>query len=239
MTTLGSDLERVTAPMATDFIVERGDLHFHASYAEPLFALWKDSDMLFQRLFSSLSKHGLQLTDLKWNQPASVGDVQLSFYLFNFAVGVRLRIDRIEVEAFEVRKVDQEQLERAVIDLIGALRSHKPELSFTAYSLAIGYHGKLATGSARDFTRTLTAAPQDLGKQTGAGAVFYYWPEEDRVSSAVTADLSAVIADALFFRTLVVWDPSRVAVNELRAQMTGYMERVFDRFGLSVTATPV
>lgn len=222
--------------MAIDFKVERGDLNFHANYAEPLFALWKDTDQLFQRLFSSLSKHGLQLTDLKWNQLGSVGDVQLNFYLFNFAVGVRVRIDRIEVETFDIRKVDQEQLERAVIDLIGALRSHKPELSFTAYSLAIGYHGKLATGSASDFTRALTAAPRDLGMQAGAGAVFYYGPEEGRVSSAVTADLSAVIADALFFRTLVVWDASRVALDELRVQMTGYMERVFDRFGLNVSA---
>jgi hypothetical protein len=136
--------------MATDFILERGDLNFHANYTEPLFALWKDTDALFQRLYSGLSKHG----------------------------------------------------------------------------------------PAKDFTRMLTSGPQELGTQTGAGAVFYYGPEDGRVSSAVTADLSAVIADGLFFRTLVVWDASQVALAGLRARMNGYMDRVFAGFGLNLTAIP-
>lgn len=225
--------------MAIDFAVERGDLQFHASYAEPMFGLWKEPEDLFRRLFVNLSQHGLQLNDLKWNQAPSVGEVQLNFYLFNYAVGVRARLERLEVEVFDIRKVAQEQLERAVIDLIAGLQSHKPELAFTAYSVSVGYHGKLAGSSASEFTRRLTTAPAQFGGQTGAGAVFYYGPEEGRTSSAITADMSAVVADALFFRTLVIWDAAQVPLNEVRTRTDDYVGRVCDGFGLNVLAPQV
>ena len=125
--------------MAIDFAVEQGNLQLHANYTEPLFAIWRDTDQLLQRLFVGLSKHGLRLTDLKWDQSGnSVGDVQLNFYLFNFAVAVRIRIDRLEVEVFDIKKVTADQLEEAVLDLVAGLRTHKPEMAFSAYSVAIG-----------------------------------------------------------------------------------------------------
>lgn len=221
--------------MAIDYIVERGELNLHASYSQPLFAMWRDTDALFQHLFSHLAKHGLHLTDLRWNQPGSVGDVQLNFYLLNYTVGVRLRIDRIEVEVLDLRKVNVEQLESAIIDLVGAVQAHKPEISFNAYSISVAYHGKLGAQTATEFTGTLTVAPATLGPQQGAGAVFYYGPEEGRTSAAVTADLSAVVPDGLFFRTLVVWDASQVALSELKVRTNQYVERVLDRFGLNAT----
>lgn len=223
--------------MAIDFAVERGDLQLNANYTEPLFALWRETEQLFQRLFAGLSKYGLRLTDLKWDQAAnSVGDVQLNFYLFNFAVAVRIRIDRLEVELFDIKKVTADQLEEAVLELVAALRMHKPEIAFSAYSVAIGYHGRLADTTARAFTAQLTTAPEPLGASTGAGAVFYYGPQEGRTSSAITADLSGVVADALFFRTFVIWDGSQVPINEVRARMSGYMERVLNGFGLNMPA---
>lgn len=222
--------------MPTDFTVERGDLKFQANYTEPLFGLWRETDALFRRLFSALSKHGLRLTDLKWNQAGSIGDVQLSFYLFNFAVGVHIGVDRLEAEVFDLRKVNLEQLEGSIVDLIAALQSHKPEMAFSAYSVALAYHGRLGTGTAKDFTAALTAVPTGLSAPTGAGAVFYYGPEEGRTSSAVTADLSAVVADALFFRTLVIWDASQVPLGEVRTRMSEYMDRVFEAFGLNIPA---
>ena len=123
--------------MATDFAIERGKLQLDANYTEPMFALWRETDQLFQRLFVGLSKYGLRLTDLKWDQGAnSVGDVQLNFYLFNFAVAVRIRIDRLEVELFDVKKVSFDQLAEATLDVVAALRAHRPDLAFVAYSVA-------------------------------------------------------------------------------------------------------
>ena len=224
--------------MATDFAIERGKLQLDANYTEPMFALWRETDQLFQRLFVGLSKYGLRLTDLKWDQGAnSVGDVQLNFYLFNFAVGVRIRIDRLEVELFDTRKVTADQLEEAVLDLATALRTHKPDMAFSAYSVAIAYHGMLADTTAMAYTAQLANAPKPLGAPTGGtGAVFYYGPEDGRISSAITADLSGVVADALFFRALVVWDGAQVPLNEVKARMNAYMNRVFEGFGLNIPA---
>jgi hypothetical protein len=219
--------------MAVEFRTERGDLHFQATFSRPMFALWRSSDQLFELLFRALSKHGLQLNDLKWAQSTAVGDVQLNFYLFNYAAAVRIRIDRVEIEVFNSLGVDEEHLQDAATALINALKAHNAELSLVAYVVAVGYHGRLASGSSKDFTRALTAAaPEAAGPSTGAGVVFYYGPSEDRVSSAVTIDLSAVLPEALFFRVQMVWDASRVEIGNLAVRTRQYGERVFEAFGL-------
>ena len=223
--------------MAVEFRTERGDLHFQATFSKPMFALWRSPDQLFDLLFEALSKHGLQLSDLKWGQPTAVADVQLNFSLFNYAAAVRIRIDRVEIDVFNSLGVNQEQLQDAATALINALKAHNADLSLVAYVVAVGCHGRLASGSSKDFTRAFAAgAPEAAGPSTGAGAVFYYGPSEDRVSSAVTIDLSAVLPEALFFRVQMVWDAARVEIGTLAVRSRQYGERVFEAFGLTPVA---
>lgn len=219
--------------MAVDFITERGELNFQASYATPMFGLWKLPEQLFQLLFASLSEYGLQLNDLKWGPSSGIGDAQLNFYLFNYAATVRVKLDRVEIEVFDVLRIDEQRLQEAAARLVGALQAHDPSLSIAAYAVALAYHGKLASGSPKDFTRSLTAAPPEAaGPSAGAGAVFYFGPNEERVSSAVTIDLSALVPDALFFRVHMIWDASRIKAGDLAGRTREYAERVFRSFGL-------
>jgi hypothetical protein len=223
--------------MAVDFNPERGELNCQASYSAPMFALWKSPGELFQLLFGALSKYGLHLNDLKWGPSSGVGDAQLNFFLFNYAATVRVKMDRVEIEVLDVFRVDEQQLQDAAAGLIGALKTHSSDLSVAAYVVTLAYHGKLASGTAKDFTRALTAAPPDApGPSAGAGVVFYYGPNEERVSSAVTIDLSGLVQDALFFRVHMVWDASRIKVEDLGARTRQYTERVFGGFGLTPVA---
>jgi hypothetical protein len=223
--------------MAVAFRAERGDLFFQATFSKPMFALWRSPDQLFELLFRTLSKHGLQLHDLKWAQSTSVGDAQLNFHLFSYAAVVRIRVDRVEIEVFNALAVNDEQLQDATTGLVNALRGHNAEVSPVAYIVAMGYHGTLANGSPKDFARALTAAaPEAGGPSTGAGAVFYYGPSDDRVSSAVTIDRSAVLPEALFFRVQMVWDASRIEIGTLATRSRQYAERAFEAFGLTPVA---
>jgi len=223
--------------MAVDFNAERGELNFQASYSAPMFGLWRSTGELFQLLFGALSKYGLRLHDLKWGPASGIGDAQLNFFLLNYAATVRVKMDRVEIEVLDALRIDEQQLQDAATALIGALKTHNSDLSVAAYVVSLAYHGKLASGTAKDFTRALTATPPGaLGPSAGGGVVFYYGPNEERVSSAVTLDLSGVVPDALFVRVHMVWDASRIKVEDLAARTREYTVNVFGGFGLNPVA---
>jgi hypothetical protein len=45
-----------------------------------------------------------------------------------------------------------------------------------------------------------------------------------------------VVVDALFFRVHMIWDASRIKVEDLAARTRKYTERVFGGFGLNPVA---
>ena len=164
--------------MPTDYLVERRELLVRATYAQPFFGIWRDTRELLIKLYIRTANYGVQLNDMKWNQASSVGDIQLSFYVYNLGLGIRVWIDRLEIEAFDYKKVDFDQFYAIVTDVIDGLRDHDTGITFSAFSVSLGYHGKLTSGSAEEFTRRFTNPPSGLGAHTGAGAVFYYGPDE-------------------------------------------------------------
>jgi hypothetical protein len=223
--------------MPIDFKAARGELHFQANYTEPFFELWQRPDRLFKTLFTTFAKHGMHLNDVKWGPATSVGEVDLTFHLLNFALTVHIRVDRVEIDAFDICRVNEQLLQEVGVELFDALKTYNSSVSFAAYVVALAHHGTLSTGTAREFTHKLIGSmPEILGPVTGSGMVLYYGPGEDRLSSAVTLDLSAVVSDALFVRVHTVWDASRVRLEDLAARTRQYWERVFKALNLNPLA---
>jgi len=82
--------------------------------------------------------------------------------------------------------VSQTDFADIVLTALRAVNEHHP-VTYKAYKLNVNFHGTVEGQSTREYlSRFTTPRPQDLGPPIGSGAVFYYGPEADRVTSFVT-----------------------------------------------------
>ncbi len=220
--------------MPINFHVGRADLHFEAGYNEPEFALLRDPAGMISQIFKSLARHGVRLSEIRIERGASsAADFHVLCYLFNFWMTIRIRVDRMEVICSEFPRDYAEKYGAAIVDSLGAIRSFKPELNFRAYALVIGLHGTLESNSTGRFLSRFAAnIPSGLGPAVGTGTVMYFGPEGERQMCAVTVDRSAVLQDALFVRTHVVWDAKRVESQDLPKMAGAFVRQALSEIGL-------
>lgn len=218
------------------FKVAQGDLNFQANFPEPAFELFRDSLGLQRLLFTKLARHRVQLTDIRVDPGnGTLGDYSLLSYLFNFSVSVRIRLERVEIQSFDLARVDVNKLNEAGVDVLEAIRSHVPSLSFKTHVLSVGLHGKLEGISVREFlSRFVTSGPKNLGPSIGNGAVFYFGPDAERLMSAVTTDLSSLIDGGLYVRLHVIWDASKVPIEGLPGVGDKYLRDALTQLDLAI-----
>ena len=216
--------------------VAKADLNLDASFTQPEFSLFRDTDGLLQSLFARLQQHGLRLQDMKIERgTGSVGEFHVACYLYNFMMAVRVRPEKIEIGCFEVPENYVERLLAAIVDALLAVQSHLPSLIFRAHTMGVALHGTLDGESVKQYlSKFVGNVPSGLGPQIGSGAVFYFGAEDDRLLSSVTVDLSAVLTDGLFVRLYVVWDAKKLQVAAIPSQATGFARHALDCFGLEV-----
>ena len=226
----------MTTTMPINFHVERADLHFEAGFSEPEFTLFRDTAGLLSQLFKRLEPHGARLSEIRTERGAgSAADFHVLCYLFNFLMTIRIRVDRIEVICSEFNRDHAEKFSAAIVDTLGAVRSFRPELSLRAYTLVIGLHGTLDGNSTEHFLSRFAAnIPSGLGPSVGSGTVMYFGPEHERQMCALTVDRSAVVQDALFVRTHVVWDAKRVESQDLPKTADAFVKQALTAMGLQL-----
>ena len=222
--------------MAIDFHVERADLHFEAGYNEPEFALFRDTAELLRHLFKKLEPHGAGLSDIRVERGAgSAADFHVLCYLFNFWMTIRIRVDRVEIICSVFPRDYAEKFSAAIVDTLGAISSFRGDISFRAYALVIGLHGSVDGKSNEKFlSRFATNIPTGLGPSVGTGTVMYFGPANERQMCAVTVDRSAVVQDALFVRTHVVWDAKRIESQNLPKIADVFVRQTLTEVGLKL-----
>jgi len=220
--------------MPSNFHVARADLNFEAGFSEPEFAFFRDTSELLRQLFKRLEPHGARLSDIRVERGAgSAADFHVLCYLFNFWMTIRIRVDRIEIICSEFPRDYAEKFSAAIVDTLGVISSFRGDLSFRAYALVIGLHGSVDGISTEKFlSRFATNIPTGLGPSVGSGTVMYFGPANERQMCALTVDRSAVVQDALFVRTHVVWDAKRVESQNLPKIADAFVRQAITEIGL-------
>ena len=62
----------------------------------------------------------------------------------------------------------------------------------------------------------------------------YFGPVNERQMCALTVDRSAVVQDALFVRTHVLWDAKRVEIQNLPKIADAFVEQALNEIGLQL-----
>lgn len=222
--------------MSIKLDISKADLAFEAGFPKPEFGLLRDGATLMDHLYRRLERYGLQLTDIRFERGGgTVGDHHFLVYLFNYWMTIRIRVRGIEIICSDLPRDLVVEFKAAILDVLGAVKDYKPDLSFRAYTVAVGLHAKLEGKPVQDYLATFVASiPKNLGPLTASGVVFYFGPEEGRLLSTVTADKSVVVPDGLFVRVHGMWDAGRVSADGLMGMAEAFVRQALDSLGLQL-----
>jgi hypothetical protein len=221
--------------------VMKADASFEAAYPEPQFGLLQNVPGLLQRLFRALAKHGLRLQDMRIERGAVTGsqpvtDFQVVCHLFNFLLTVRVRVDRVEVYYVELPREHYQKFGAAAVDALAAVQNHLGLTRFSTYAAAVGLHAALEGQAAKQYlSRFVANVPGGLGQPSGNGTVFYFGPEDDRLLSSLTLDVSGLVQDALFVRPQAVWDATRVDTASLPTRVEKFVSDALTALDLELS----
>jgi hypothetical protein len=214
--------------------VAEGAIGLVSDFSHPIFDLFRDLSIL-DHLYEGLAKHGLKLSDMRFETTGSFGDIHVLAYLFNFAVVVRIRLDKIEIQSLVPSRVDLDRLTNVVEEVFRAVRTTRSDLGFAKHTLTFDLHGSLEGQSAPDFiSRYATGNLERLGPSVGKGAVFYFGAEGVRLMSSLTLDLSQRVVEGLYLRAYMVWDGQRLQATELGSVAGKHLEEVFKTIDLEI-----
>jgi hypothetical protein len=173
------------------------------------------------------------VSDMKteWGSEQTLADYHLRCFLFNFGATIRCRTERIEM-SFDVSRVSQAQVTEAVVSVLTAVATLLPDSSFRVYVTDLGLHGVVANTAARDFLKNFTKDAPTIGPSLGAGCVFYFGQEGERLSSNLTIDLSAAVPEGVFVRTYAIWDGGKVKALDLPPAVALHLKQSLDAIGL-------
>ena len=223
--------------MPTNLDVLKAELGFEAAYAQPEFDLFEGPSRLLDRVYQRLEKHGIRLSDLRAENSSIIGERYLHCYLFNYAMTVKVRYDKIEINCVEFPRSHIEKYAAGILDVLAAVKDALPKLSYKAFAIAVALHGRIEGQATRDFLRLLSVkSPEGLGPSTGSGVVFYYGQEKERLLSSITADISAAVQDAIFLRIHGVWDGSRISAESLPKLANDFVSLALGALGFQLKA---
>jgi hypothetical protein len=222
--------------MATKFTVSQAEFQLEASFSEAEFSLFRETNNFLDHLFKALQPHGARLADLRVETGGgSAADFNILCSLFNYWVTLRVRIDRIEMVGSQMPQDYVYKYGAAIVDALLAVRNYRQNLKYRAYTLNVGMHGSLESGSVKQYiSNFIKNVPEGLGPSAGNGAVMYFGPVGERLLCSVIIDRSTLVSDGLFCRTYVVWDATKVKIEELPELANRFVRETVSQIGLEL-----
>jgi hypothetical protein len=223
------------AGVAIGFSIQKVNASFKAHFNEPAFHLFADLPDLLKQLFAMLGRHGLRLSDTKFESGGdNLGEVHLRCYLFDFRTTLRIYLDRIDLTSM-FSAGDPLAHDEVAIQAVSAALEHLPSLGFRAYNIATGLHGVLVGTSPGDFlSRFGAAAPYQSAPLVGVGTVFYYGAVLNQLASSVTVDLSRLVENGVFIQVNTIYDAREIDPGKIAAASRSFLDGILAELGLTI-----
>jgi hypothetical protein len=222
--------------MAIKFTVSQAEFQLEAGFSQAEFSLFRDTNSFLDHLFKALQPHGARLADIKVETGAgSAADFNVVSYLFNYWVTLRVRIDRIEMIGSQMPEDYVQKYGAAIVDALLSVRNYHQNLEYRAYTLNVGLHGSLEGSSIKKYiSHFVKNVPEGLGPSASNGAVMYFGPVGERLLCSVIIDRSTTVPEGLFCRTSVVWDASKVKIEDLPELANRFVREAVGQIGLEL-----
>jgi hypothetical protein len=213
--------------MATKFNVSQAEFQLEAGFGQAEFSLFRDTNNFLDHLFKALQPHGARLADIRIETGAgSAADFNVLCYLFNYWVTLRVRIDRIEMVGSQMPQEYVHKYGAAIVDTLLSVRNYHQNLNYRAYTLNVGLHGSLGGGSVKKYVSNFVQNVPD--------GLMYFGPAGERLLCSVIIDRSITVPDGLFCRTSVVWDATKVKIEDLPELANRFVRGTVNQIGLEL-----
>ena len=221
--------------MPVKFLISRSDVTIEASYQQPQFGLLREDRGLYTRLASRLTAYGLKLSDMKIERGnGSIGEYHLFFYLLDYLVVVRIRVDRTEIYCSQLTADNKTRVLAAAMETLVCVRE-AIGAEYRVYTVMLNIHGVMENQSSTAFLRKLIATPPAAaGAITGNGIGYYFAATGDRTASSLVLDVSAIAPDGLYAKPQATWDPTRVPLEHLAEQTEEFVRATLGSFDIEV-----
>jgi len=222
--------------MANKFTVSQAEFQLEAGFSQAEFSLFRDTHNFLDHLFKALQPHGARLADIRVETGAgSAADFNVVCYLFNYWVTLRVRIDRIEMVGSQLPEDYVHKYGAAIVDALLSVRNYHQNLKYRAYTLNVGLHGSLEGSSVKKYiSHFVKNVPDGLGPSAGNGAVMYFGPAGERLLCSVIIDRSTTVTEGLFCRTSIVWDATKVKIEDLPELANRFVQGTLSQMGLEL-----
>lgn len=219
--------------MPIKFSASRADFRLDVPFERPQFALFQDGSGLISHLFTALEPHGLRLSDLKVERgTGGLAEIHVLCNLFEYALTIRVWIDRVEVICLYVESEEKEKkYSAAIVDALVAIQ-RKIEPGFRTYAFSMNLHGPLEGESVKDYLAKFVAKTPNIGTPTGAAVGYYYGPTDERLFSSLTLDVSVAVTGGIYIRPQATWDASRVTPQDLPVRVRGFVRAALESLDL-------
>ena len=222
--------------MPDRFVVSRSDFTFEALYQRAdLNVFGRSQTELLTTLFDTLGPHGLKLSDMKLERgTGTLGELHvLCANLANYVLAIRVRIDRVEATCSFLTVQNRELVYGAIADALKAVRT-RISSDYHAFSLSLNLHGIIESLDSKKYLAGYVEKRPDMGPIAGTAVAFYFGPAEDRLSSTLTLDVSAVVPGALYVRPQATWDAGLVTVERLQERAVAFVRSALLSVGLEL-----
>ena len=205
-----------------------------AQLTEPAFDLLAAPYLLYSSLLEGLSPLGLQLSDIRVETgDGTITGVNVNFWMLDYGVLTRIRVDSIESHCPRLDKVPEDRVAQIFAAAVEAVTRASSRVAVANYGTTIAVHGQPQGLDVGEYLRRYCAEiPQGLGNPVGTGTLFYFGPERNHISTALTLDLSAQVKDGLFMRWYTVWETSSVELANFHRMIRERYIQVLATLGL-------
>ena len=221
----------------TEFTTIKGDLQIQAGFSAPAFDLLKTNTPLAANIYKTLQKYELRLSDMRTIRSGeSFDSTWLDLTLFNYQSTLRVGLERIEANAYNIVQTPMQQTLDAFRDLNKAIHETIPSYTFKTLSLAVALHGTSPDKKIKDLPLQYIKNPPQMGfgPLATAGATFTFGATQDQLSASVTIENSYTLPDALFLRFYVAWDPSRTPIDTLKTSVDSFIRNTAKGLDLEI-----
>jgi hypothetical protein len=214
--------------------LKNSEIQYQAILERPRFDWIQNWPRLSESIYERLQPLGLRLADIKVEAVGSFADFLLTASLLNHSTLIRLRLDRVEVECYNVSAASK-VLDEIVVSVLEGIKADDSQLRFSAMTSAVSLHGDVDGMSAHEFlSRFSRAGGIELGPLEGAGTALYFGESGRRTSANVTLDRSARQPGWVFVRLSAFWNASSVKPAELPGLTGDLISEAFGRLGLTI-----
>lgn len=221
--------------MPVKFDIDRSELSVEGHYSGVQFGLFRSESELPARLLARLSEYGLGLAGMKMERgTGTFAETHLQCYLLDYAVTVRIRVDRLEIHCSYLTEENKERVIAAGVATLDCVRQIIGA-DYRTYTVGMHIHGLLEHQDTKSFLgKLVNAPPPDAGAVTGNGVAYYFAPVAERIVSSLTLDVSTVTTGGLYARPQAIWDASRLPLERLPEQMEHFVRHALGAFDVEV-----